>query len=298
MRKSQHELSQSQGREHDAQSSDDKVNTARQHQARKRQRLRAEMHAQVASAVKSMSDAARLFEMRVRADGEEATRKIKPGAAEKIKDKVLDKIFEGFRVALVQAADVGEHLAEHGAKAFSVIKGFIDERIKEKQAQTAADVADAIHAGLVEKSILLQESLDATIDKLPPAKLLAAGKIMDAAEAEGREAAKEDGGDGPGRGDLGEAMRQDAMVNLLGLPASGLLAAEDLAVAAYSAFKSEVAASMSAREAIDDVQHKLDNPDEAREKIQQVEEKRHGPKFHEKMDEEKTLKGRVAQVRS
>lgn len=277
---------------------DQRVEVARMRAARQRQKIRSELHAQVASAVKALSDAAGLFEMRVRADGESAAREAKPGAAEKIKDKVLDKLFENFKKAVVEGFKGGEKVAEGGFTAFGAVKSFVDGRVKEKKAQTVGDVADAIHAGIVEKSIVLQESLDRMIDALPPQKLLAAGEAMDRAEAEGDAAAEEDGGDGPGRGDLGQGMRQDAMVNILGLPAGGLLAAQDLAVTAYSTFKVEVATTMSAAEGIDAVQRQLSHPNEDREKIQEIEEKRMGPKYHEKMDEEKTLKGRVAQVRS
>lgn len=105
----------------------------------------------------------------------------------------------------------------------------------------------------------------------------------------------EDGEDGEeSGGNLEDGMKAWAMTDLVGLPKGGGVATEEYALQAYSEFKAEVrSTAMTAVEAGKDIQHRLSNPSEALDKLEDAKGKM-GPKFREAIERDRIMDRRVA----
>lgn len=259
-------------------------------------KIRSELKAQVGKAAKAAELGGNLFQMMARGDDEKALQhELEPDVAGKIKDKVLDKIEEKLKSGLVAISGVGEHVAKHASTVFGVIKGAVDKRIKTEGKLTVLKLVDAIAAGVVDKSMEVEEALTTAVDKLSQDQILAVGKQLDAAEKEGDAAPDQD--NSPERGDLGQGMREQAMSEIIGLPRGDLVAAEDVAMLAYNEFKASVRGVGTAAEQVDGAQHAIAHPGETKDKLAGAEEKM-GPEFQKNLEKDKTLRARTAEVRS
>lgn len=261
-----------------------------------RKQIRSELREFASNAASAIDKGALLFSMMVRGDDEKKLQEeMEPHIAETIKEKVLDKIFDKLKEGLSAVADVGEHVASGAAKTFSVVKSVVDKKIAQQQKMTLLQVADAVSQALADRALEMKHDLWATIDKIQPAELLAAGKVLADAQEEGENAADQD--DSDDRGDLGQGMRAQAAVSLLGLPAGDLVAAEDVALAAYGTFRTSVGAAGTAAEQVDAAQDAMANPGADKKKLEKV-EGHMGDKFKHDLQRDKTMRARTAEVRS
>lgn len=258
--------------------------------------IRGELRERVGAAARAVGQGCNLFQSMVRADGEEVIRKqLEPDLVGKIKDKVVDKVFEKFKDGVEKVTAIGEEIVKRSTVIFGTIKGAIDKNVQQRQQLTVLELADAVSDALQNKALELEHVLTKVINELPMPKILAAGKVLDAAESAADTAGDQD--DSEERGELGEGLRQRAAVEVLGLPEGDLVAAEGIAKNAYDNFFMEVAASGTAQEQTDAIQKQLKNPHGTQDKLER-EEKRRGEdsEFGKTLQRDKTLRARVNEV--
>jgi hypothetical protein len=272
------------------------VNVAQRKSAQERRlanQARAKLNAHIANVSKSTLLGANLFQKMVRGDAEEALRrKLEPAMAEKLGEKVLEKVLDKLKDTLVEVTDVGKEMAEKASAVFGAIKSNITEKIKTRGELTAQLVADDVTSGLIEAQGVVEDRLRAAVDALPPEKLAEIARIL----FKLREASKDAEDDSPEHGKLADGMEAWAMTDLLGLPAGDGVAAEEVALQAYSVFREGVReTAMSAGEASTDIQRQLTHPNDDKDKLEEAEA---GLGSHTKagLDKDKALRARVAQT--
>lgn len=255
--------------------------------------VRQEMCEQVGRAAQAISVGANLFQTAVRQRDEWGTEKtLHPDRAMQLAHGVVGHIEGKFKAALLSVSGIGSIIGSHASTAFGLVKGVIDKRIAAEGKLTVWKVADAVTAGLLEASVKVDRHLRVAVMQISPERIRSIGKVLDTAEA----GAATDEDDSEERGNLGEGLRQWALTDLIGLPAGGLVAAEDLAISAFADFSAQVAAQGTAAEQVDAAQHALKHPGEARERVEGAEAQM-GPEFQGELERDRTLKARVAGVR-
>jgi len=300
MSKREHKKDDAQGQEHDGPAQiqpRDPMQLALQRKLKERdpivQGVRAELSTQADNAAQVLSLGANVFQMTVRGlDEAQLNEQLHPDKGATIAHTVIGQIEHKVKDGLVKVSGIGSDIAGKASTVFGLIKGTVEKRIAGEAKLTKLKLADIVSSTLVDSALKLGASLKAAIAQLPPEKILSIGKVLDAAEG-GKDT---DPDDSPERGNLGQGMRQWAMTELIGLPAGDLVAAEDIAVTAFTSFQSQVASAGTAAEQTDHAQHAMQHPNEPKERVQAAEAQM-GPEFQKQMERDKTLRGRVDQVK-
>lgn len=244
---------------------------------------------QTAKAVKAVTVGGDLFQTMVRMDSEETLqKKLEPAVAEKIKDKLIDKLSEKFKAGLIEVSEIGEKLASRSEAVFGAIKGTIDERNKAQKELTVLQMADSVTASIMTHASKLEHALNHEIDGMSRGELAKIGGVLDTAMSATSDADSEE------NGKIADGMRDYAMTDLIGMPAGDLVESEEIAKIAYSEFEAEVRMNaMTANEAGKDIQHRLAHPNEVGDKLEKAEGAM-GEDFQKDVKSDHLMRQRVA----
>jgi hypothetical protein len=262
-------------READSDEGNAAITQAQRQGARQRKlaaRAKQALHEQAHRALEGAQLGANLFQMMVRKDGEdELNKKLHPDAAEKVAHMVIDKVAHKLREGLVEISDVGKAMADKATTIFGAIHGSISDKIKTTQELTVSTTADFVTTGLLEAQTIANENLRAHIDSLPTEKLaIIAEQIWKLREVARASPFAE--GDSAEHGNLADGAEEMFMTDMLGMPQGGGVAAEAIALQAYSEFQAGLRAhAMSAGERATAIQHRLANPNGDRDTLNRVE---------------------------
>lgn len=216
---------------------------------------------------------ANLFQSMVRADNEkEIHKKIHPEIADKIIEGVVDKVGDKVKDALTEISDVGKEMAGKATSIYGAIKGKLEARVQMEKDLTVLRTADIVMSGLLEAATVTNRQLKEHIAALSQEKLVFIAEEM----WQLKEAARKDPSsqaDSPENGSLADGAQEMFLTDIVGMPKGGGVAAEDLALKAYSEFQAGVRDhAMSNSEREDAIQHRLANPNEDKDKLKDAED--------------------------
>lgn len=241
---------------------------------------------------------ANLFQAMVRGDAvEEVNRKLHPEMAEKITDTIIDKVGDKLKEAIAEVSEVGKEISEKSTAVFGAIKSSLSDKIKNQQDLTVLQVAGDVTGAIIEAHRQAAERLKEAVEHLPDEKLAAAADYIWQMREIGRQSPDAQA-DSPESGKLADGA-QDLAMEAMGLPQAGGVAAEAVALEAYSLFQAGVRDhAMSAGERADAVQHRLANPGEDQEKLERAEKDSLKSGTRESIEKDKRLQKRTEMMQT
>lgn len=237
-------------------------------------------------AANAMMVGSTLFQVAVRGIEEKKLQeKLDASTAESLKERMIDKLWDKFKEGLTDAADLGKSVIDHSSEAFSAIKGQISDHIQNKKELTVLELADAVTAAMVDKSILLERNIEQAVRDLPARRLLAIRQSM--ALLQGAKSPD----DSEENGFIADGIR-DEFLEKLGMPRGDMVASELYAISAFAEFQMGLISTMPAHEAGPEIQKRLANPNSDTEAIDGAEEKM-GERFNKKLEKDRNMRLRV-----
>lgn len=230
---------------------------------------------------------ANVFQMAVRGmDEEKLHEKLSDAAAESLKDGVIDRLWDTMKEHISEGAEIGLNVVENSSVVFSSMKDAISGHIAAKKQLTVLEVADSITAAMISKSFLLEEALRTAIYAIPARKMLLVRNSLRELHGKGNK------NDSKENGFIADGMKDEYVADL-GMPRGDMVAAEEYATKAFSAFQMGVINTMPAHEAGDAVQKRLKNPEGDKEAVEATEKERMGEEYNEQLGKDRNMRGRV-----